>query len=223
MKKFAAFFLCSFAFALSNNSEGQGSIKIKKNVLVSPNSTSHIFKLPYNSLKDTLIPLFKFHSQFNNTFLNRIFHHPAPLTATDWRNTYFEAETAKGSRSYYSDIYFTKPDRDNDILIWNSNAWESPVYYARGNALPFNTAFVLKLKVIDSNQTMLTVEAQSPEVNYNYTTWSECECGIFPQRFKKVKPTTIEEHAILEYIGDKLGDVTVEPLKLPAPLSTQTY
>ncbi len=98
--------------------------------------------------------------------------------------------------------------------------WDSPLYHDKGKPLPYITPFIPKLKSIDKDHTLLTIEALYPEIFIYRFYWEQCNsCGIdvMDLRTKKVKPTTIEEHALLLYIADKLGDKTVEPLKLPAP------
>jgi hypothetical protein len=80
---------------------------------------------------------------------------------------------------------------------------------------------VLKLKSIDKEHTKLTVVALKPFVYNNPEAIGimRCNCGIFPLKGTDVEATTIEEYALLLFIANSLGDKTVEPLKMPGPIT----
>ncbi len=209
-----------FAFALSIMSKAQQSLIIEKKVLPTQNSTSHVFRLPVKMLNDTLVALFNFERQFDNPILKRVFSHDGSGMYSGYQaQTVLFAYVAKDSFTMYRTKYFEKPDTQNDVYVDSYiNPWNSPLYHYHGKPLSYTTPFILSLKSIDNTQTLLTIEAENANVFTRIDFWDQCfECGPLAMdlRTTKVQPTTIEEHTLLLYIADKLGDPTVEPLTMP--------
>ncbi|MEP7232920.1 MAG: hypothetical protein ABI691_21855 [Ginsengibacter sp.] len=217
MKKFKTIAFCLCGFACSIFSSGQPTVRIQKKVLASPNVTSHIFQFPINTLRDTLRPFLDPYLQMESPFLKQVFYH---YNDRDSIQTTFKIITANDSaHRWLVGDYFKMPNTENDIVLHSYvSPWDSPLYYWKKKPLPYIASFILKLKSIDKDQTLLTIEPQNPEIYLCTFYWTQCTtCGIdvMDLRTRDVKPTTIEEHALLQYIADKLGDHTVEPLKLP--------
>lgn len=169
-------------------------------------------------LKDTLLPLFnKPFTQDDNPFLNAVFQHPSPSTIdTQRRYTYFRA--TDNPFFSYPDGSFNKSGTEDYVFLLNANSWQSSVYYAKDKALPYYAEFALKLKTINAGHTLLSVRVLSPTVSFYETSWNECNRGVFPGgKSAYVEATIIEEHAILQYLADKLHDTTAEPLHMPEP------
>ncbi|MES2773768.1 MAG: hypothetical protein V4722_06270 [Bacteroidota bacterium] len=210
---------CIFAFVFSITGATKGTVKVEIKVLASPNGTSHIFHLPPNLLKDTLVALFRFGSQFENPYLERVFRHYGFVNLPQ---IFLNSKTAKdGAYCYGKFCYdFKKPGTENDVIIDGGRPWDSPVYHEYGTPLPYYTPFVLKLKSIDKEHTQVTIETVDPQVFISKWYWTQCwDCGIWgiDSRSTPVQSTTIEEHTLLLYIADKLGDKTVEALQMPEP------
>jgi hypothetical protein len=207
-----------FAFVvLTSKSNGQGTVTVQKKVLTSLNATSHTFAIPIRKLKDTLVTFFSTSGQFENRYLKQVFFH---YRDNDSLPILFSPILYSDSIHYFSSYkYFQKPNTENDIYLYSSlGPWDSPVYHDHGLPLPFTTPFILKLKSINQQQTMLTIEADKPEVFIGKFFWEQCRsCGVdvMDLRTKKVESSSIEEHCLLQFISSKLGDKKVEPLKVP--------
>ncbi len=209
MNKFNIIGFCILTFGLVICCNGQSSVRIKKKILSSPNSTSHIFQFPRNILKDALATLFR-STQWRSPDLKQVFSHYSDGYSM---HVEFRAVYAKDN------TYYEKPKTENEIFLDSYlSAWDSPLYYFKGKPLPYITSFSLKLDSMDNERTLIIVKAIHPEIFICPFYWeqcSTCSVDVMDLRTRKVKPTIIEEHTLLLFIADMLGDKTVEPLKLP--------
>ncbi len=186
----------------------QSKINIK--TLGTPNPTSHVFNLPVDLLRDTIVKLFSFENQYENKFLLSIFNRTDSEKAGK-ANSIFYVETFK--KQVIAKEYFEKSGIENDLYIHNYKFfWKSKVYFANGKPMEYVTPFVLHFKEISNKQTMLIVEAADPVVINGYEGLSYHGPT---QREQRVKPTTIEEYSLILYISYKLGDRNMPPLRLP--------
>jgi hypothetical protein len=186
--------------------------KIDIMVMETHNPVSYVFNLPVNSLRDTIINLFTFENQYENKYLINIFS-KLDSGKTTKTNSIFYVETSK--KPVIAEEYFEKrkSGAENDLYIHNYNSyWKSKVYFSEGKPMEFVTPFVLHFKEIDKSHTMLTVEAIEPVVVSGYDGLSYHG----PKRKEqKVRPTSIEEYALILYIASKLGEKDLPSLILP--------
>jgi hypothetical protein len=217
MSKYKIIALYFLFLALTLNSTGQTGLKIQKKRLPARNSTSHIFELPEKKLKDAIVALFR--KPIDEPYSDQVFHHyDTSGGLIQPVSVFFDVSLSGNPATYYGyREYFEKRNTDNDILLVSSVPWDSPVYYIKGTALPYITSFALKLKSIDNSHTAVTIKTWGPVVYNDAGIWGDilCNCGIFTHHTTKVKATTIEEHALLLFISEHLGDKTVEPLEMP--------
>jgi len=213
MRKHCVFAASLFALGLNCSGCNDTGGKIERKSLKYPNTTSHVFQLPLNYLKDTLVTLFNFANQYEDPDLRSVFYYYPSGDKEHKQLVTFNAETTNDS--VFGNDYFKKSNTENDIYLHDfGSVWESPLYQVDGKPLEYRTVFALKLKSVDASRTRLVIEAENPVV-INGT------AGMGPHGFiareEKVEPTTIEEHLLLLYIAKKLSDNSVAPVIWPAP------
>jgi hypothetical protein len=99
------------------------------------------------------------------------------------------------------------PENRDDIYVhtWGEPLWPSPVYRGRFGGLPFIAAFLVHLSAQGTDRTLVTVRAIDPRV-INGMKWGIGSCGPgYAWRYEPVAATTVEEYALLRYLGKSLG------------------
>jgi hypothetical protein len=112
---------------------------------------------------------------------------------------------------------FLDPANTNDIFLDPSHMpfVRSSVYRGRYGGLPFIATFHLHLTG-SASSTVVTVTASDTEV-VNGTKFGIGSCGPGQGwNCERVKPTTVEEYAILRYLGHYLGVTNMPELVVPA-------
>jgi hypothetical protein len=174
------------------------------------NPTSHIFNLPIQILKDTLINIFSFNQQDSDKSMKNIFSgHPFKGYSHYTQQT-FLAESAKDSILH---DYFRIPGREDDIYLFAlTGAWDSKLYYANNKPMLFESSYILHLKKISDNQTQIKIEGDNSFVINGMDGYG---AHGPKRRQQKISPTTIEEYTLILFIASKLRDNSLPPLKLP--------
>jgi hypothetical protein len=187
---------------------------IRQKQLIRPYPTSHIFNLPVNCLKDSIVTYFANARPLGSKMYNELIFYYYSDISGDGEKTKttvsFCPETFNDK--HFSKGFFSTSGTENDIYLHSfGQFWNSPVYFANGDPLEFRAQFKLILKPINSKQTLLRVDADNPRVIKGIS-------GIGPHGFIcreiSVKPTTVEEYCLLLYIADQLGDRSLLPLDL---------
>ncbi len=111
----------------------------------------------------------------------------------------------KNKDTLFSREYFQSSNSNDVYLHAFGDVWDSPVYYANGKPLKFRCEFVFKLDSIADERTKVTVQVLHPRV-MNGTV------GIGPHgsiaREVVVKPTTVEEYTLLQYLAMEMRDTS---------------
>lgn len=175
------------------------------------NKTEYVFHKGLNICRDTILNIFKDFRQLDDKGLNHIFYHntdiePIPITFTP---------EISDSIHLFSAKYFESPNTKNDIYLQNwGEFWPSRLYHSNGKSLEYNATFVIKFSSVDSNHTKVQVNTINPKVINGYDGWGAHGPNL-KARITPVPSTSIEEYALLRYIGKYLGDTTLPSIKLP--------
>jgi hypothetical protein len=205
MNKSGYFFLLFLLISVSG-CESQSNIVVHK--LNPKNPVSHIFNLPMEKLKDTILEIFK--DQDSDTYLDKVFIGGDYYGHRNPTQQFFEVNSKDDS---IPDAYFCEPGRNDDIyLMALTGTWDSKVYFSNGKPMQFQSSYILHLMKLNGGQTLLTVKADSPFVVNGMG-----GIGVHGPKSltQKVSPTTIEEYSLILFIASKLGEVNLPPLKLP--------
>ncbi len=189
-------------------------VPIKKKTLINAYPTSHIFKLPVNSLKESILLSFTPEKQYNSSiYKNLIFIYDYEMYGKDNIKKYLVIfSTEISTDKICSKEFFSTSGTKNDIYLHSyGQFWNSPIYYAAGKPLEFRAQFRLRLIQLDSNNTKLIVEIENPRVIKGVG-------GFGPHGFIsneiEVESTTIEEYCLIWYIASQIGDTTLIPINL---------
>ena len=184
-------------------------LPIEPKTFSNENVPEHDFHFGVSMLRDTIVSLFDFNNQYENKLLSNIFYHYSsdhliPVT--------FNAETA--DNTVFGKDYFAKQNTNNDVYLHDfEEFWLSKLYFSGNKALEYRSTFIIKMTKVDTNITKVQIVAENPRV-LNGTAAYGAHGAI--ARETSVQPTTIEEYALLLFIANKLGDSTMQPLKLPS-------
>jgi hypothetical protein len=184
--------------------------KLETRELVEANPTEHIFSIPRDQLRQTILDSFNEHKEMSSPFYqSSIFYFNADMGNGQHKMAVsFNAETA--GNAIFGKKHFEKPNTGNDIYIHSfGQFWYSPIYYAGGKALEFRTPFILTLEKIDEEQTLLKVIPETPKVIKGIDGLTAH--GFYSKEID-VEPTTVEEYSLILFIAEQLGDTTLKPL-----------
>ncbi len=184
--------------------------RLETKELVETNPTEHIFNVPEDKLRQTILNSFTVPVQLNSHFLkSSVFcfnvgfgneNHIMPVT--------FNPETSDNAS--FGKEHFEKPNTENDIYIHSfGQFWHSPIYYAGGEPLEYRTPFILTLEKMDEERTLLKVRPETPKVIKGVAGLTAH--GFYSKEIE-VKPTTVEEYSLILFIAEQLGDTTLRPL-----------
>jgi hypothetical protein len=187
--------------------ESPHSVEIKK--IVQPNPTNYLFNMPSRRLRDTVLKLFSDSAQDDDPTLKSVFtdrilpEHPFQVS--------FVPETS--DNAVFGADYFKNAGTSNDIFLYPMGSyWYSPVYFHNNKPFLFSSSFAFRFKDISSRQTLITVIVVDPGIS-NGTKC--CGPGGDYAIIQKVKPTSVEEYALLFYIGKKLSIGGFKPIQFP--------
>lgn len=117
---------------------------------VETNPTEHIFNVPVDKLRQTILDSFNKNKELSSPFYqSSIFYFIVDMGSGEHKMTVsFKAETP--ADSLFGRRHFEKPNTENDIYIHSfGQFWYSPIYYAGGQSLEFRTPFILTLEKIN--------------------------------------------------------------------------
>lgn len=179
---------------------------MEKKELIETNPTDHVFNIPIDKLRQTIIESFNelktMHSEFydSSVFFYEFkgYRHQA----------IFRAETSPG---IFGRQYFEQEGTKDDIYLYSHEYWISPIYKAGGKQLNCRTAFILTLTKIDDENTLLKVKPEDLKVIKGVEGFTAH--GFYSKEIS-VDPTTIEEYSLIYFIAEQLGDKTLRPLNL---------
>lgn len=177
---------------------------LEKKELIEKNPTDHIFNLQIETLRRTIIESFNEHRWITSKFYDSsvfFFEFKGHRLQTS-----FNAEMYPG---LFGKEYFEKEGTQDDIYLYSYEYWASPIYYAGGQSLNCRTAFILKLKKINEEKTLLTIKADNLKVIKGV---DGLTAHGFVSKDIEVEPTTVEEYSLILFIAEQLGDTTLKPL-----------
>lgn len=168
--------------------------------------TSHIFAWPIRQLHDSIPTLFRAEDsrQDDSRAMNQLFvrHFTASGADTVRLQIDFMAETADST--LFGKVYFTHGNRQNVYLHCFGDYWNSPTYYATGEALPYAADFAIKLDSLGPRQTSVTIQTLYPHVAHGYGGIGGM-CGIvLLKKEVSVPASKTEECALLTYLVTQL-------------------
>lgn len=186
--------------------------RLETKELVETNPTEHIFNVPVDKLRQTILDAFNEHKEINSPFYeSSIFYLNVDMGNGVHKLTVsFNAETT--GNALFGKDHFEKPNTENDIYIHSfGQTWYSPIYFAGGEALEFRSPFILTLEKIDDNRTVLKVRPEDPKVLKGVAGLTAH--GFYSKEIE-VEPTTVEEYSLILFIAEQLGDTTLKPLTI---------
>jgi hypothetical protein len=153
------------------------------------------------------------------------------LRASDAPNAIFGERNLPGDDTQYAGSFSVEDAREpvfgRDVLSRRGNEfdvyahtygdplWASPVYRGSRGVLPFVAAFHVHLIPRGEDRTEVEVRVVHPEI-INGLEWGLGSCGPgYFWRHRRVAPTTVEEYALLRYIGRSLGEKAMPEMILP--------
>ena len=186
--------------------------KLETKQLVLSNPTEHIFNIPVDKLRQTILDSFNEHKELDSPFYkSSIFYYNADIGDGKGEQKMlvsFNAETSENA--IFGKKHFENPNYKNDIYIHSfGQFWYSPIYFAGGEPLEFRTPFILTLEELDDKTTLLKVRAEQPKVLKGV---EGLTAHGFYSKEVEVAPTSIEEYSIILFLAEQLGDTTLKQL-----------
>jgi hypothetical protein len=182
----------------------RGVSRIQTRPLPSPNPTSYLFPVPLEEVHAKALEAFSIDHQFDHPVFPRR-HGLEPV---------LDAECA--TNAAFGKAVFQDPANGLDIYLHSFSRpfATSAVYYGRDGGLPFIAAFHLHLTMMGSG-TLVAVTPYETKV-INGTRFGIGHSGPGQgNNYESVKPTTVEEYSILQYLGRYLGVTNMPALILP--------
>ena len=202
------FTISVLALALAAVSCSHGVSRIRTRSLPSPNPTSYSFPLPVEEVHARALQAFSRDHQRKNPIFEQ------PPKRDYWEST-LSVESVTNAVSG-RDLFFDHANVDDFYLHASHKPVAiSPVYRGRDGGLPFIAAFHVHLAGTASGP-IVSVKATNTQV-VNGMKYGLGSCG--PGRhwnYVTVKPTTVEEYSILNYLGGYLGITNMPAVILPA-------
>ena len=180
---------------------------IQINQLSTQNPTSYSFSFPLEQARSKAWEAFSIEHQVSNPIFGR-------SAFTNHFESIFSAECA--TNAIFGKLLFDDPANAQDIYLhtFHTPFAKSSVYHDENGGLPFIATFHLHFAANGPN-TMVSVTASNCEVV------AGAEYGIGPcgpglgNKYKPVKPTSVEEYSILCYIGNYLGVTNMPTIIVP--------
>lgn len=186
--------------------------KLETKQLVLVNPTEHIFNIPVDELRQTILTSFNEHKEIDSPFYkSSIFYYNANIGDGNGEQKMFvsfKAETSENA--LFGKKHFENPNTKNDIYIHSfGQFWYSPVYFVGGEPIEFRTPFILTLEELDDKTTLLKVRAEQPKVLKGVKGLTAH--GFYSKEIE-VAPTTVEEYSLILFIAEQLKDTTLKQL-----------
>lgn len=182
-------------------SSGCGA-RLHRERLVTPNPTAYTFPFPFQEVHEKALLAFSSEAQS-------------------------ESPDSPTRRPLFASTLYLEPVVDHSGMVAGATTpydftlrgvheplVRSKVYYGPDGGLPFFASFHVRLANTGSN-TLVSVKAFDTEViNGTGFGWGPCGPGR-GNKYKKVKPTTMEEYMVLRHLGRYLGVTNMPPLVSP--------
>ena len=156
--------------------------EIKVKSLERVNETRFIYPISFNEISKKSDMLFSYKAQKENKI---------------------RLSGSENTALLYSKVKYSSDDRI-EIQLGDvaRSFWDSDFYRVNGRAAQTTGVFTVKFEPTDGNQTLVSVEVDKLEVINGI----DC-CGPHGRysRYTRVASTTIEEYAILFYLGEQFG------------------
>ena len=188
--KFIASLLVAFTLI------GCVSVDKDSDKFIGVNPTSYVFEKNIVDLNKSIIELFN----------NSVFEMKNPISLTKFYRIYLYHVSDLENHNLYRNIILNEYD-----IIISIETWISDIYKFNGKGLPMNGIFHLKLNKLGDKMTKVTVVPIS--LVTLFPSGINAGHGTIPIK-KKVNPTSIEEYAILLYIGKYLK-INMPSIKKP--------
>jgi len=200
-------FTCLVCIAFFAVSCSHGVSRVQTRTLATPNPTTYSFPLPLEEV----------HAKALNAFSNRHQLEQPVFANAKGRSGFEEIFSAEcATNAVFAADIFQDPANANDIYLhtFHSPFVLSSVYHGRDGGLPFVANFHLHLATNNSN-TVVSVTASDTEI-VNGTKFGIGSCGPGQMwNWERVAPTTVEEYAILRYLGGYLGVTNMPAVMTP--------
>ena len=153
------------------------------------------FEFSYNDieLNSKLKSIFSVRNQVKNKI---------PVGAGDAYGVH-AVDTIETANSHIHKAILNSPENQLDIILNNmGNLWKSDYYSVKNERAQTMGSFHIHLELINKSKSLVSVNVIALKVINGV----EC-CGPHGRysRYTEVEPTTVEEYAILKYIGVALG------------------
>ena len=179
---------------------------LEKKELIEINPTEHIFNVPIDTLRQIIIESFNELKTLDSKFYDSsIFFYEFQEHR---HQAIFRAETFPG---LFGQQYFEQEGTRDDIYLYSHEYWISPIYSAGGKQLNCRTAFIVTLKKVNEDNTLLKIKPEDLKVIKGVAGLTAH--GFYSKEIP-VNPTTIEEYSLILFIAEQLGDTTLKQLNL---------
>lgn len=173
------------------------------------NPTSYTFRMPVTEFLTGATQALTFRHQIQEPMF-------APV---DGRTAIFSVEDSK-KHLFAPEALFRDPANTNDLYLHNHGSPIAPssVYRDAKEGLAFFASFHLHLTDAGTNITIATVTALDTRIANGWYFGLNIHTGFGRQaRIVAASPTTVEEYAILLYLGRYLGVTDMPELIVPSP------
>lgn len=174
------------------------------------NPTAYVFDVPPAVVHDRILEVLRVYHAPDLVFGER------ELAGDDTR--YADSFAVEDARDpTFGKRLLTKRGNERDVYVhtFGDPLWASPVYRGSRGVLPFVVAFHVHLAPQGNDRTLVSIRAIDPQLR-NGRAWQIGSCGpVYAHRYQRVKPTTVEEYALLRYIGQNLGATEMPEVVLP--------
>jgi len=184
------------------------SKEITTKELETKNPTEYVFNIEIDSLKYSVVNIFNEHLSTSSTMYGSSLF----FNKTDdiKHQVFFVAELKEDAS--FGKKYFNNKETQNNIYLHSfGNYWYSPIYYTDNKKLECRTPFIIELKEVNQNMTLMSIKPEKLVV----LNGTEC-CGphgFYSKEFE-VEPTTVEEYTLILFIAEQLGVTDLKPLNI---------
>jgi hypothetical protein len=183
------------------------------------NPTSYAFDLSASEVHERAVAALRSLGAVDAVFGKRPARDPADPADDSIRFAYDFAVEQAGDPALTNGELFSHPGDRDDLYVHTQSdpLWPSPVYRGRDGGLPFIEGFHVHLEALGPGRTLVSVTAVDPQV-VNGMKWGIGSCGPgYSWRTERVAPTTVEEYALLRFLGQAMRAQGMPELALPAP------
>jgi hypothetical protein len=183
---------------------------VERKALSSPNPTSYIFSAPYPlvlMVVDQLCAKGRPESSADTPTSRAIARCHRPSEGAAYRRA---NPTGQSRYPLYTPGY--APNSDKDHVAVETRILDSRSYYVGGKPLEFSGSFFVDFERAGTGNTRVSVTAI--ELSARNGTTRGLHGAVVPN-ITVLEPTSIEEYEILLYLGNRVGEAAMPPLRLP--------